>query len=352
LSLLRRFAAALPDVISAPVRSLAMRDALTVALITLIAFLVFGLFDVNERLMRWLLAHSDLRLHELPLVVFVAALGLGWCAVRRWREYRRELNHRRLLEQRLRVTANEAEAANRAKSEFLATMSHELRTPLNAIIGFSEALGGGHFGALTPKQGTYIQDIHDAGKHLLQLINNILDMSKVDAGRMTLSEDIVDVAQVIEESVRLVSQRAQKANIAIAVETPAAETRLHADELRIRQIMLNLLTNAVKFTPARGRVTVRAFRRHDGGLAVEIADTGIGMRQADIAVALTPFAQIDNFMTRRQEGTGLGLPIVKALVELHDGALTIDSRLSHGTAVTAVFPASRVVAPAMATQAA
>src|SRR5689334_2772995 len=166
---LRRVAAALIILMTAPARSPAVRDALTVALVTLIAFVVFGFFDVNERLMRWLLAHSNLRLHELPLVVFVTALGLGWCAVRRWREYRRELRHRRALEQQLRVAAQEAETANRVKSEFLATMSHELRTPLNAIIGFSEALGGGYFGALTPKQGIYVQDIHDAGKHLLQL---------------------------------------------------------------------------------------------------------------------------------------------------------------------------------------
>jgi signal transduction histidine kinase len=352
MSSLRRFAAALTALFAVPVRSTAFRDALTVALISIFAFVLFGFFDVNEQLMRWLLAHSDLSLHELPLVIFVVALGLGWYAVRRWRQYRSELRHRRALEEQLRVVANQAETANRAKSEFLANMSHELRTPLNAIIGFSEALGGGYFGALTPKQATYIQDIHDAGKHLLQLINNVLDMSKLDAGRMTLSEESVDVAQVIDEAVRLLSQRAQKAHVTLAVEPRATSARLRADELRVRQIVLNLVTNAVKFTPAYGRVTVRTLRRQDGGFAVEVADTGIGMRPEDIAVALTPFAQVENFMTRRQEGTGLGLPIVKALIELHGGKLQIESRLSHGTTVTAEFPSYRVIDDAQVTQAA
>jgi signal transduction histidine kinase len=349
----RHSMAALKAVLAAPTRSPAARDLLAVALFAVAVFFVCAAFDINERLMRWLLAHDRLPLLELPLVIFSAALGLGWCAARRWREYRAEMEHRRALEQRLRVAAKEAEVANRAKSEFLANMSHELRTPLNAVIGFSEALAGGHFGALTPRQGIYVQDIHDAGRHLLQLINDILDMSKLDAGRTTLSEEDVDVAQIIEEAVRLVRQRAQKAGITLTVEPIAGGTRLRADELRLRQILLNLTTNAVKFTPAQGRVTIRAQRRRDGSFAIEVADSGIGMRPEDVAVALTPFAQVENFMTRRQEGTGLGLPIVKALVDLHGGQLLISSRPSQGTTVTVVFPPQRVLgAAAQATQAA
>jgi signal transduction histidine kinase len=340
---LRRFGAALISMMIAPARSPAARDLLAVALLSISAFILFGLFDVNERLMRWLLSHSDLRLHELPLVVFVMALGLGWCVARRWREYRAELWHRRVLEQQLRIAANEAEVANRAKSEFLANISHELRTPLNAIIGFSEALGGGYFGPLTPRQTSYVQDIHGAGQLLLQLINNVLDTSKLDAGHMTLSEDEIDVAATIDDAVRLVQQRAQKGFVTLAVEPVPSGTRLRADELRLRQILLNLVTNAVKFTPAHGRVTVRAQRRRDGRFAIEVADTGIGMRPQDIDVALTPFAQVENVMTRRQEGTGLGLPIVKALVGLHGGELVIRSEPGSGTTVTALFPRSRVI---------
>jgi signal transduction histidine kinase len=348
---LRRPLAALKFVLGAPARSRATRDLLAVAVFSLAVFLVCVQYDINERLMGWLLAHSQLPVLEFQLVLSVAALGLGWCAARRWREYRAELRHRRALEQQLRIAAKEADVANRAKSEFLANMSHELRTPLNAVIGFSEALGGGHFGALTPRQGVYIQDIHDAGSHLLQLSNDILDMSKLDAGRTILANDEVDVAQIVDEAVRLVRQRAQKARIALTVE-PIAGARLRADELRVRQILLNLVTSAVKFTPGQGRVMVRAQRRRDGSFAIEVADSGIGMRPEDVAVALTPFAQVENFMTRRQEGTGLGLPIVKALVELHGGQLLISSRLSLGTTVTVVFPPQRVLAAPKATQAA
>ena len=352
MTLLRHPVAALKSVFAVPARSRAARDLLAVALFSITVLLVCIQFDVNERLMRWLLAHDQLPMLELPLVLFCVALGLGWCAMRRWREYRVELRHRRALEEQLRIAAKEAEVANRAKSEFLANMSHELRTPLNAVIGFSEALAGGHFGALTPRQNIYIQDIHDAGRHLLQLINDVLDMSKLDAGRTTLSEEEIGVAQIIDEAVRLVRQRAQNARIALTVEPIAAGAQLLADELRVRQILLNLVTNAVKFTPAQGRVTIRAARRRDGTFAIEVADSGIGMRPEDVAVALTPFAQVENFMTRRQEGTGLGLPIVKALVELHGGQLLISTRPSIGTTVTVVFPPHRVLAAAPAPQAA
>jgi signal transduction histidine kinase len=349
----RRFTAALTFLYTAPARSRATRDLLAVAALSAMVFALCVAFDVNERLMLWLLAHAQLHLHELPLVLFLAALGLGWFAARRWREYRAELRRRRELEEQLRVAAKEADVANRAKSEFLANMSHELRTPLNAIMGFSEALAGGHFGPLTPRQAGYVRDIHGAGDHLLRLINDVLDMSKIDAGRMTLAEDDVDVAQAIEGAVRLVRQRAQKGFVTLAVEPPAPGTRLHADSLRLRQILLNLVTNAVKFTPAHGRVTVRAVPRRDGSLAIEVADTGIGMQQKDIAAALTPFVQVDNFMTRRQEGTGLGLPIVKALVELHGGQLLISSRSGFGTIATVIFPPERVLKAARpATQAA
>jgi signal transduction histidine kinase len=352
MTLPRRFVAAMTALLTAPVRSRAARDLLAVVVFSLAVYFLCVAFDVNERLMRWLLAESQPRLLELPLVILAAALGLAWCAARRWREYKAELRHRRALEQQLRVAAKQAEVANRAKSEFLANMSHELRTPLNAILGFSEALAGGHFGKLTPRQNGYVQDIHGAGEHLLHLINSVLDMSKIDASRMILSEENVDVARVIDEAVRLVRERAQKASVALTVEPVAAGTLLRADELRTRQILLNLITNAVKFTPGQGRVTVRATHRRDGSFAIEVADSGIGMRPEDITVALTPFAQVENFMTRRQEGTGLGLPIAKALVELHGGQLLISSRLSHGTTATVVFPSSRVVGAARATQAA
>jgi two-component system cell cycle sensor histidine kinase PleC len=342
MSLRRFLTAALSNPFENPARSHAKRDLVALALVSLVALVVCSSLDLNERLMQWLLSHEQLQLHELPLIVLVTALGLVWFAVRRWNEFKRALRHGRALEEQLRIAAQAAEAANLAKSQFLATMSHELRTPLNAIIGFSEALTGGHFGPLTPRQDGYVRDIQGAGEHLLQIINNILDMSKLDAGRMTLSEETVDPLALIDDAVRLVEQRAQKAGLTLTVEPVASGTRLHADTVRLRQILLNLVTNAVKFTPARGNVTVRAGRRDDGSYAFEVADTGIGMRPNDIAVALTPFAQIENIMTRRQEGTGLGLPIVKALAELHGGELLLDSKPGFGTTATVILPRRRV----------
>ena len=343
MNLVRRFAGAVAAIFAAPLRLHAARDLVLVALLVGGAFALCSAFDFNERLMRWLLDHSRLGLEELPLVVLTAALGLGWYAVRRWREYRVELRHRQMLEKEYRLAAEEAEIANRAKSEFLANMSHELRTPLNGILGFSEALADGYFGPMSPRQTEYVRDIHASGHHLLRLINEVLDMAKLDAGRMTLSEEVVDLARAIDDSVRLVRHRAQAAGIALTVEPPAAGMLLRADELRLKQIVLNLVSNAVKFTPAQGRVTVRAGWRRDGETFIEVADTGIGMRQADIAVALTPFAQVENFMTRKHEGTGLGLPIVSALVELHGGRLLIGSKPGAGTTVTVVFPRERAV---------
>ncbi len=343
MDLLRRLAAAVSVIFATPLRSRAARDLVLVALFSVGAFALCAAVGFNERLMLWLLAHDKFGLEELPLAILVAALGLGWYAVRRWREYRVELRHRQMLEKKYRLAAEEAEIANRAKSEFLANMSHELRTPLNGILGFSEALAGGYFGPMTPRQGEYVRDIHASGHHLLRLINEVLDMAKLDAGRMTLSEEVVDIARAIDDSVRLVRHRAQEAGIALAVEPPPAGMQMRADELRLKQIVLNLVSNAVKFTPAQGRVTIRAGCRRDGETFIEVADTGIGMRQADIAVALTPFAQVENFMTRKHEGTGLGLPIVSALVELHGGRLLIGSKPGAGTTVTVVFPRERAV---------
>jgi two-component system cell cycle sensor histidine kinase PleC len=343
MDLLRRLAAAVSVIFATPLRSRAARDLALIALFSVGVFALCAAFDFNERLMLWLLAHDKFGLEELPLVVLAAALGLGWYAIRRWREYRVELRHRQMLEKKYRLAAEEAEIANRAKSEFLANMSHDLRTPLNGILGFSEALAGGYFGPMSPRQSEYVRDIHASGHHLLQLINEVLDMAKLDAGRMTLSEEVVDVARVIDDSVRLVRHRAQASGIALAVEPTPAAMQLRADELRLKQILLNLASNAVKFTPAQGRVTIRAGYHRDGAPFIEVADTGIGMRQADVAVALTPFAQVENFMTRKHEGTGLGLPIVSALVELHGGRLLIGSKPGAGTTVTVVFPRERAV---------
>ena len=240
---------------------------------------------------------------------------------------------------------DEAETASRTKSEFLANMSHELRTPLNAIIGFSEMMKAEIYGPIgDPRYRTYANDVHDSGRHLLALINDILDLSKVEAGRLELHESPVDIADVVIVCERLVHERARHGGVALEVAVATPSPRLFADEIKLKQVLLNLMTNAVKFTPAGGRVTVRAAIAAGGELQLVVEDTGIGMRQDEIPLALQPFRQVDNAFTRKYPGTGLGLPLAKGLVELHGGELTIVSFPESGTTVTVTLPARRVIA--------
>ncbi len=230
-----------------------------------------------------------------------------------------------------------AESANRSKSEFLANMSHELRTPLNAIIGFSEMMETGMFGPLgSPKYTEYAHDIRSSGQHLLELINDILDMSKIEAGRMTLEKQPTDLGTVIEESLRLVSGRAEIASVKIVNEVGALPS-VDADKRAIKQVLLNLLSNAIKFTPAGGTITMRGGA--DGrfvSLAVE--DTGIGIPAHALPKIGRPFEQVESQHSKKHKGTGLGLALSRSLVELHGGSLTIASTEGVGTRVTFTLP--------------
>ena len=243
----------------------------------------------------------------------------------------------------LRAAKDEAEVASRAKSDFLAGVSHELRTPLNAIIGFSEVMQNEMFGPIgDPHYQDYATDIHDSGHHLLSLINDILDLSKIEAGKFELHETTVTVTDTIEAALRLVEQRADKAGVELVREVAPELPRLHADGRALKQVLLNLLTNAVKFTPKDGRVTIGAELAPGGELVLTVADSGVGMSAEDLEQALTPFGQAESDIARDQEGTGLGLPLSKHLVELHGGSLTIESRPGEGTTVRATFPAARL----------
>jgi signal transduction histidine kinase len=227
----------------------------------------------------------------------------------------------------------EAQVANRTKTEFLANMSHELRTPLNAIIGFSEMMGNGLMGpSQADKQIEYAKDIHESGQHLLELINDILDLAKVEAGKLELQEQQVDVAKVAASCTRLIQERAQENGLAVHYKIPEDLPSVIADERKLKQVLINVLSNAVKFTPRGGMVVLMAGVEPNGGFAIKISDTGIGMAPEDIPKALSPFTQI----------TGLGLPLSKALVELHGGTLSIDSDHGTGTTVTVRLPSARV----------
>ena len=242
---------------------------------------------------------------------------------------------------------NLAEEANRTKSEFLANMSHELRTPLNAIIGFSEMITAEVYGPGLPRYRNYAADIHGAGKHLLSLINEILDFSKAEAGKLELHAEQVDLADLIRESTQLMSEQAEKQKLHLILEIGEVP-QLLIDRLRTKQILLNLLSNAIKFTPEDGCVTVKLDRDPSGRPFLCVRDTGIGIAPEMIAQAFEPFRQIDSTLARKSAGTGLGLPLVKRLIELHGGEVALESTLHVGTAVSVWFPASRCIEGAKA----
>jgi len=235
-----------------------------------------------------------------------------------------------------------AELASRAKSEFLANMSHELRTPLNAIIGFSEMIRDGAFGPIdNPKYVEYAEDIHSSGAHLLELINDILDISKIEAGEVKIHEEEIDIVRIARACLQFVAKRARDNGLVLDCDLPDDLPLLFADACKVKQILVNLLSNAVKFTERGGRVSLRIRLRDDRRIEATISDTGIGIAREDIDLVLKPFTQVDSKLARKYEGTGLGLPLCKSLVDLHGGQFVIESDVGVGTTVRVVFPASR-----------
>ncbi len=248
-------------------------------------------------------------------------------------------------ERLLREAKIAAEAASLAKSRFLANMSHELRTPFNAILGFSEMLERGTAGPLDPQQHDYVGHIRQSGAHLLGIINEILDLARIDAGKFELNEDCgLDARALADCCVALVGERAAAGGLTLSTEIEAGLPRLVADETRLKQILLNLLDNAVKFTEPGGIVVLAVRRAAGGGVEFEVADTGLGMTSGEIEIAIEPFGQVDGGLARQREGTGLGLPLARRLTELHGGAFTIDSKKGRGTTITVGLPASRSMA--------
>jgi signal transduction histidine kinase len=237
-----------------------------------------------------------------------------------------------------------ASAATKTKSAFLAAMSHELRTPLNAIIGFSELMSSEPFGALGhPRYNGYSEDIRKSGVHLLSLINDILDISRLEANKAELIEEILSVPALLQEAIPMLGNQAMAAGVQFSLALGCELPFLRADNRRVKQIVLNLASNAIKFTPTGGRVQIAAQLR-EGGVEISVLDTGIGIQKADIPKAFESFGQIDSRLSRKYEGSGLGLPLVKHLVELHGGKIAMESEVDVGTTVRVWFPPERSVA--------
>jgi PAS domain S-box-containing protein len=255
-----------------------------------------------------------------------------------------EITERKRIESDLLMAKEEAEYANKTKDRFLANMSHELRTPLNAIIGFAEMMHAEAFGPLgTDKYREYTDDILGSGRHILGMLTDVLDITKIESGSLELVEREFDVERTLVPCMRMSQKRADSASVSLSLEVLEHLPHLKADQQRIKQIVLNLLSNAIKFTPEGGRVVVRAETDDEGGIWIQVVDTGVGMAMVDIPKVLEPFEQIGDIITRSHEGSGLGLAIVRSLVDRHGGVLEINSEVGKGTTVTIRFPPERTI---------
>jgi signal transduction histidine kinase len=379
-----------------PISRPARRDLAIVALALLAVFAVAAVGQFGARWQAWSEGLEAFGIGDLPIALALGTAAILWYGLRRHREFAddsrrwvdtyerlvRETRDRERAEQALQVSRqaleaqvaeleetrlvledqgadlvnlaedldrarSQAEAANHAKSEFLANMSHELRTPLNAVIGFSEMIKLEQLGPIgNERYRDYITDIHGAGTYLLDLINDILDLSKVEAGSDELQEEGLDVPDILHAVEVLVRGRAKRQQVALSIQPGDVLLPLLADERKLKQILVNLMSNAIKFTDAGGRVELCAWCRADSGYVFQVVDTGVGIALTDIPKALSQFGQIDNAHSRTHKGTGLGLPLSKSLAELHGGSLDLQSTPGVGTTVTVRFPAGRIVTPA------
>jgi signal transduction histidine kinase len=234
-----------------------------------------------------------------------------------------------------------AEAASKAKSQFLANMSHELRTPLNSVIGFAEILSSEGFGPLGDKRyGEYAHEIVDGGRNLLTIIENTIDLSRIELGTTEIARRPLDPAVLIDGVIRALTPQIKEGALTLSVAIDPKTPAIESDEPKLRKILLNLVSNAVKFTPAQGRVAIRVAGAEDGRVRFDVADTGIGLAPADVPVALAPFGQVDGALNRRYQGAGLGLPLAKGLAVLLGGTIAIDGAAGRGTVVTLTLPAA------------
>lgn len=284
---------------------------------------------------------------------FLGYRGTGTDATPRFEAEERATRYRHKLEYVLEEIRNkniglemalsDANAATRAKSEFLANVSHELRTPLNAIIGFTEMMHSERFGSIeNERYKDYLKDILDSANHLLEVITDLLEMSRIEAGRLQVRKEKIDLAEIIDSCRRAMEERARSCGVTLSIHVPPSIPKLSVDHRMFKQMLLNLLSNSLKFTPRGGRVSIDVESREDGRVVVRISDTGIGIAKVDFPKVLMPFGQVENPFNTKYPGTGLGLPLVKAMIELHDGELGLESEVGVGTTISLRFPVESV----------
>lgn len=300
-------------------------------------FLVLAPIDALERLHSFSRDQEDWELDEAVLAIMIAGFTSFIFVVRRWRIEHKDKLEIEALTDELQQALKSATAANKAKSAFLASLNHELRTPLNAISGYAQLIESGFMGPIDERYAGYAKDIRESGEHLLAIVNDILDITRLEAGKVRLYREKANLFDVTRECFKLLYLRAEKGGIALVNGVPNDLPLIDVDVKRLKQIIINLVGNAVKFAPSGSEVTVTAYTEGEA-VVIKVRDQGIGMNQKDLARALEPFVQIDSGLSRNHEGAGLGLAIVKYFVELHGGTLMFDTAPGRGTTVTVTLP--------------
>ncbi|WP_321431167.1 HAMP domain-containing sensor histidine kinase [uncultured Methanolobus sp.] len=316
------------------------KDMIIVLIGAIIVFLVALIFDVFDLILDLLITHEKWQIDEFFILTAYITIALAIFSYRRWKDADREIESRVELEKDLLQSKTEAEEARTTMGKFLVDMSHELRTPLNSIIGFSDMLLDGIVGDLNKKQTDYVGNISKSGTHLLHLINQLLDLAKIESGKLEINGEEFELQDLVDEVSSIIDALAKKKNIEISYKIYPGIGLINADRLKLKQILFNLASNSIKFTPEKGSVTITAEKVRENTMLLKVSDTGPGMSPYDMEKIFRPFEQLGNMEETGYKGTGLGLSIVQALVSLHNGKVWVESELEKGSVFFVELPIS------------